>query len=99
MKSRNDTAFDVTVNSITGTGTLSIDVLAAAAILDVIGNDLNTSFTTGAAYDIDNSGPQVQSIALLVRMKSMAYSMMCASFRTGTLRSPKYGSVAAPEFG
>ncbi len=45
---------EVTVNNITGEGTLSLDVPATATLLDDAGNALTTAFTTGEIYNIDN---------------------------------------------
>jgi hypothetical protein len=58
----NPAVFDVTLPSVSGNGTVRIDILAAAVILDLAGNDINTSFTTGDVYTIDQILPTVSSI-------------------------------------
>ncbi len=57
------TNFTVTVNSITGTGTISIDFVDGDnSVTDPAGNDV-ADYTTGEAYNIDNTAPSVSSIA------------------------------------
>ncbi len=54
------TEYDVTVNGITGAGSLRLDVPATATVNDVIGNALNTPFNTGDSYNF--SAPTATSI-------------------------------------
>ena len=56
--------YTVTVDTITGDGTLRLDLTNVGAIIDGTGNPLAGSFTLGDAYTIDNTAPFVQSIAL-----------------------------------
>ena len=56
------TTFDITVNTGTGDGTLRLDVLAAATIEDVAGNDYAATFNTGQTYIIDKTAPDVTSV-------------------------------------
>jgi gliding motility-associated-like protein len=52
------TTYTVTVGSITGTGTLRLDVNRTGdAITDLAGNTLTTGFTGGDTYTIDNTPP------------------------------------------
>ncbi len=53
---------DVTVNTGTGDGTLQLNVLAAATIQDLTGNDYNSNYTSGQTYKIDKTAPFVTSI-------------------------------------
>lgn len=46
------TTYDITIPSISGTGTLRLDVLNIASITDLPGNSFNTIFETGEAYTI-----------------------------------------------
>jgi hypothetical protein len=54
--------FDVTISSISGTGTLRLDVLPAATILDLAGNDYNATFNTGQVFDIDQTPPTLEFV-------------------------------------
>lgn len=53
------TIIDVTANTGTGSGTLRLDVLPAATIFDLVGNDYNSTFNTGETYIIDKSAPTI----------------------------------------
>ncbi len=44
------TEYDITVNTITGAGTLRLDVPTTATINDLLGNALTAAFTTGQTY-------------------------------------------------
>lgn len=52
---------DVTVSTGSGDGTVGLEVLAAATILDLAGNDLNAAFNSGESYTIDKTPPVVAS--------------------------------------
>ncbi|TAF58304.1 MAG: fibronectin type III domain-containing protein, partial [Oscillatoriales cyanobacterium] len=54
------TSIDVTVNGITGAGTLRLDLATGAIVNDLLGNALTTAFTTGQTYDF--VAPTVLSI-------------------------------------
>lgn len=58
------TTIDVTAytGSASSNGTLRLDVLAAATISDLAGNDYNSDFTTGQTYNIDKTRPTVLSV-------------------------------------
>ncbi|MHC5056459.1 MAG: Ig-like domain-containing protein [Planctomycetota bacterium] len=56
--------YTVTVDTVTGTGTLRLDLVDDGSIQDGTGNALAGSFSSGEAYDIDNTAPVVQSITL-----------------------------------
>ncbi|TAH21410.1 MAG: T9SS C-terminal target domain-containing protein [Cytophagales bacterium] len=45
------TVYDVTVNNITGAGSLRLDVPATATVNDLIGNALTAAFNTGDSYN------------------------------------------------
>lgn len=53
----NASTYDVTIGSISGDGTLRLDVLNTATINDTNGNAYNVNFTTGQVYTIDNTPP------------------------------------------
>ena len=54
------TTYDVTVSSITGNGTLRLDLKATnTAITDVAGNVITTGYTSGQTYIIDKTAPTV----------------------------------------
>jgi hypothetical protein len=59
----NGRTYDVTVTSITGTGTLRLDLKASGTgIFDAVGNAINGGFTGGQAYTLsatDNTAPTV----------------------------------------
>lgn len=56
------TVYDVTVNTITGNGTLRLDLNAAATgIADAATNAIATGYTAGQAYTIDTTAPTVQT--------------------------------------
>ncbi len=58
----NGTAYIVTVNSGTGTGTLRLDVIDQNnSIVDAAGNPLGANFTTGPSYQINTVPPTVLS--------------------------------------
>ncbi len=56
---RTTTTIDVTVNTGAGDGTLRLDVIAAATIADLRGNDYNSNFVSGQTYEIDKTVPTV----------------------------------------
>jgi len=51
---------DVTVTNVTGEGTVSLDVLAAATLTDLTGNSLAGGFTAGEFYRRDTNAPTVE---------------------------------------
>lgn len=57
--------FDVTLPTVSGNGTIRLDIDATATINDVAGNDINTSFTTGEVYTLDQTAPTIASILRL----------------------------------
>ncbi len=61
------TTYTVTVNGITGTGTLRLDLKnAGTSITDTPGNAIATGFTSGQTYTIDTVAPPAPSIIALV---------------------------------
>jgi hypothetical protein len=57
------TTIDVTVNSVSGNGTLRLDLKASGTgIVDGVSNAISGGFTTGQTYTIDNIAPSVSSI-------------------------------------
>ncbi|MBE9598553.1 Ig-like domain-containing protein [Pedobacter sp. MC2016-24] len=58
--------YTVTVNSITGDGTLVLNLNASGTgITDVAGNAINGGFTTGPAYTFDHTGPTLSAVNIL----------------------------------
>jgi hypothetical protein len=62
VTSVDETTYDVTF-SVSGSGTVRLDVLAAATIMDLTGNDFNADFRDGAVYTIDQTPPVFSSIS------------------------------------
>jgi len=57
--------YTVTVSSVTGEGTLRLDVKSSGTgITDTPGNPLSGGFTTGEAYTVDHVAPTVTSVAV-----------------------------------
>jgi CSLREA domain-containing protein len=54
--------YTVNVNSISGNGTIRLDVLDDDTIIDINTNPLDGGFTNGEVYTIDNTAPTVSSI-------------------------------------
>ena len=57
--------YTITMNTGTGSGTLSVDVLDDDTIVDVVGQALDGPFDAGASYTVDRTAPAVISITLL----------------------------------
>ncbi|MCA8917546.1 MAG: hypothetical protein KDB32_00505 [Planctomycetes bacterium] len=53
------TSRTVSVNTGSGDGTLSIDLLTVTGVADVAGNALGSAFVAGEAYTIDKTGPGI----------------------------------------
>ncbi|HLO51449.1 MAG TPA: DUF4347 domain-containing protein, partial [Kamptonema sp.] len=53
----------VTVNGITGDGTLRLDTAATPTIQDTAGNNLTAAFTSGETYTFDTTPPTITKIA------------------------------------
>jgi hypothetical protein len=51
------TVYDVTVGSVSGNGTVRLDVSNAATIADVVGNNFTGGFTTGQVFTVDTVVP------------------------------------------
>jgi trimeric autotransporter adhesin len=61
----NGSTYTVTVNTITGVGTLRLDLKnAGTGIADTPGNAITTGFTSGQTYTIDNTAPAVTSVGV-----------------------------------
>lgn len=56
------TTYDVTVSSLSGDGTLRLDILNTATLTDTPGNTYTANFTTGQIYTIDNTPPLLSSL-------------------------------------
>ncbi|KQV42698.1 hypothetical protein ASC86_18720 [Rhizobium sp. Root1212] len=57
--------YTVTVNGITGDGTLRLDLdSSGTGIADTAGNAIATGFTTGQTYDVDRVAPVVTSVGV-----------------------------------
>lgn len=55
---------DVVVDTITGAGTLRLDLDAGSGITDLAGNGPPAGFTTGAVHTVDRTAPEVSTIAV-----------------------------------
>ncbi|MBE9146800.1 DUF4347 domain-containing protein, partial [Planktothrix mougeotii] len=53
---------NVTVNNISGNGTLRLDTAATPTLKDIAGNSLTTAFNTGETYTVDQTLPTISSI-------------------------------------
>ena len=61
----NASTYTVTVNTISGDGTLRLDLKnAGTGITDTPGNSITTGFTAGQTYTIDNTAPAVTSVGV-----------------------------------
>jgi len=70
------TTYAVTVSSITGTGTLRLDLKGSGTgITDAAGNAISGGFTSGSVYSIDRTAPTVSSIALAESSPTKATSV------------------------
>jgi uncharacterized repeat protein (TIGR02543 family) len=75
------TIFDITVNSITGNGTLRLDLNSSGTgIADGPGNAVSSGFTNGQIYTIDKTSPVVASINRLTPTDSLT-SATSVAFR------------------
>ena len=93
---------DVTVSSVTGLGTLRLDVLNTATVIDAAGNDLDTDFTGGESYNVDVSPPAVDLLAVAPRVQDgrvnaatgtigIAFSEAVTGFDVADLRLTRNG--------
>ena len=57
------TVYDVTVPSVSGSGTVRLDIPNTATITDAVGNAYNSNFTTGQVYTVDQALPTFTAIA------------------------------------
>jgi uncharacterized repeat protein (TIGR02059 family) len=61
----NGSTYTVTVNTISGDGTLRLDLKnAGTGIADTPGNAITTGYTAGQTYTIDNTAPAVTSVGV-----------------------------------
>jgi hypothetical protein len=59
----NGTQYDVTVNSVSGTGTVRLDVKSSGTgITDAPGNALSGGYTSGQTYTVDRTAPTVTGL-------------------------------------
>ncbi|MFD2246516.1 Ig-like domain-containing protein [Pontibacter ruber] len=57
------TSYDITVGSITGTGTLRLDLKSSGTgIADVVGNAIQTGYTSGQSYTIQQGTPSTVTV-------------------------------------
>lgn len=56
--------YTVTVNNVTGNGSLRLDLKSGTDIEDEAGNATSTGFTAGDAFAIDNAAPAVTSVGV-----------------------------------
>lgn len=62
VSSSTGSIIDVTVNAITGNGTLRLDLSSKGTIQDSVGNALSNTFNTGQAITFDHTAPTVTGI-------------------------------------
>jgi hypothetical protein len=62
VTAQSGSVYDVTVASVTGDGTLRLDLNDGTGITDIAGNAIEEGFTAGQHYTIDNIPPAVTSI-------------------------------------
>jgi uncharacterized repeat protein (TIGR02543 family) len=75
------TTIDITVNSITGNGTLRLDLNSSSTgITDNAGNGISSGFASGQTYTIDKTAPVVSSISRQNPSDSLT-SLTSVSFR------------------
>jgi Tol biopolymer transport system component len=58
-----DSTWTVTVDTITGTGTLGLDIAGASDITDLVGNAVDTTPTTDEVYTISNQPPTATNLS------------------------------------
>ncbi|HMG90617.1 MAG TPA: Ig-like domain-containing protein, partial [Chryseolinea sp.] len=59
----NTTTYNITVPTVSGSGTAKLDVLNTATINDVAGNNYSSNFTTGQIYAVDQTAPVISATA------------------------------------
>ncbi|MEI6945613.1 hypothetical protein V9K67_00320 [Paraflavisolibacter sp. H34] len=60
------TAYDVQVTSLTGNGQLRLNVKSSGTgIVDVVGHELSSGYTSGQSYTLDHTAPTVLSVSRL----------------------------------
>jgi len=79
------TTYDVTVSSLSGDGTLRLDILNTAILTDTPGNTYNANFTTGQIYTIDNTPPLLTALNPLDNKLAVPLPATVASQWTITL--------------
>lgn len=58
-------SYDVTINSISGNGTLRLDLKASGTgIVDEFSNAIGSGFTSGEIYSIDNTNPTLNTVTI-----------------------------------
>lgn len=63
VSSSSGTTIDVTLNSVSGDGTLRLDLKASGTgIIDAAGNAISGGYTSGQTYTLDHTAPSVNSI-------------------------------------
>lgn len=61
VSSSSGTSMDITVNSISGTGTLRLDLIASTNIADASANTPPAAFTAGSIHTVDRENPTMSS--------------------------------------
>ena len=89
--------FRVAVNTGSGDGNLSIDVLAANQILDLAGNALSAAFTNNPAYVVDKTAPALNLVSRLdpspTAATTVSYGLQFSEAVTGVALS-SFSAVA-----
>lgn len=87
------TSWTVPVNSVSGAGTLSIDLNSGTDIADAAGNSAPAAFTAGGAHTVDTVPPAVQAIAL-----SQAYARTVTTINFDVFFNESALNVSADDF-
>ncbi len=66
----------VTVTGVSGTGSLALQTVQSPGIVDLAGQSLPGGFTSGFAYQIDNSPPTISKVTLLSTNPTRAGSVI-----------------------
>ncbi len=101
----NDQRYLVTVNGVSGTGTLGLQVPSGAIITDLLGNNLSGGYTIGQTFSVRTTAPTVASITTtlptsqIVRVSSASFNLafskpvQWATVNTGSLKIGTVGGI------
>ncbi|MEI6945621.1 T9SS type A sorting domain-containing protein [Paraflavisolibacter sp. H34] len=89
------TTYDVRVRSVSGTGSLRLDLPGGTSIRDNAGNNLGEGFTAGQAYTVDQAPPAVVGVE---RLEPLAEGAFASSLVWRVTFSEKVLGVAPADF-